>query len=112
MSSKAGVDADWIIAKLKAIAGADIADLYVLDAEGLPRIDMEKCQGDLRTALTSYSVRKDGKITVNMADKLKALDMLARHLGMYQDKITLEGELSLVQRLQAGRERANAARDT
>ncbi len=112
MSSKAGVDADWIVAKLKAIANADLADLLVLDEEGIGRIDLNKLRGDLRTALTSYSVRRDGKISVNMSDKLKALDMLARHLGMYQDKVILEGEMTLVERLQAGRDRANATKET
>ena len=51
-------------------------------------------------------MKRDGKIEINMADKLKALDMLAKHLGMYQDQVNVQGELTLVERLQQGRERA------
>lgn len=78
---------------------------------GVGRIDLSKCSGDLRRALTGYSVKRDGKITVDMADKLKALDMLAKHLGMYQDQVNVQGELTLVERLQAGRERASVKDD-
>lgn len=34
MSSKAGVDADWIIDRLKSIADANLSDLLTLDEEG------------------------------------------------------------------------------
>jgi hypothetical protein len=109
MSSKAGVDADWIIAKLKAIASADLADLITLDEYGHGRIDVDKLRGDLRTALNGYKVNRKGEVSVSLSDKLKALDMLARHLGMYQDKTTIEGELTLVERLQQGRLRASGS---
>lgn len=111
MSTKAGVDADWIVAKLKAIASADLADLIVLDEHGHGRIDVDKLRGDLRTSLTGYKVRADGTVSVSLTDKLKALDMLAKHLGMYQDKVTVEGELTLVERLQAGRQRSASLND-
>ncbi len=111
MSSKAGVDADWIVERLKSIANANIVDLYELDEEGIPRIDLNKLTPDLRRALTGYSVKRDGKISVDAADKLKALDMLAKHLGMYQDQVTVQGELTLVERLQQGRHRASAKDD-
>ncbi len=106
MSTKAGVDADWIIERLKSLADACPVDLYELDAEGLPRIDLKKLTPDLRRALTGYSVKRDGYIEISVADKLKALDMLAKHLGMYQDQVNVQGELTLVERLQQGRERA------
>ena len=106
MSTKAGVDADWIVSRLKSIADACSVDLYELDVEGIPRIDLNKLTPDLRRAVTGYSVKRDGKIEISMADKLKALDMLAKHLGMYQDQVNVQGELTLVERLQQGRERA------
>ena len=28
---------------------------------------------------------------VKMCDKIKALDLLGKHLGLYEDKLTLEG---------------------
>lgn len=111
MSTKAGVDADWIVSRLKSLADANPVDLYSLDEEGLPRIDLKKLTPDLRRALTGYSVKRDGYIEISVADKLKALDMLAKHLGMYQDQVNVQGELTLVERLQQGRERAYKSED-
>ena len=111
MSSKAGVDADWIIERLKAIADAQLMDMMVLDEEGIGRISLDKMTPQLRRALTGYEVKANGEIRLKLADTLKALDMLARQLGMYQDKVTVEGELSLIERLQAGRDRAAAGND-
>ena len=107
MATKANVNAEWIIERLASIADADLTDLMTLDEEGIPRIDFAKMNGNLRRAITGYSVKKDGKISVSQADKLKALDMLARHLGMYEDSLKIEGELSIVERLQEGRRRAH-----
>lgn len=50
------------------------------------------------------SVRTHNKISTS--DPLGALNSLARVQGMFKDKIQFEGELSLVDRLARGRERA------
>ena len=107
MSEKSSVDAHWVIERLRAIADAKASDLMVLDAEGLPRTDMTRMTPALKVALESYTVAGD-RIVIKSADKLRALEMLARHLGLFQDKLQLEGELSLVERLQQGRKRASA----
>lgn len=48
------------------------------------------------------------KFKIDVMDKKAALDSLARHFGMFNDKVTVTGELSLVDRLAAGRQRARA----
>jgi len=48
------------------------------------------------------------KIKIGMADPKAALDSLGRHLGMFNDKVTVTNEVSLVERLQRGRVRARA----
>ena len=40
------------------------------------------------------------------ADRKGALDSLARILGAFSDNVTIKGELSMVERLHAGRARA------
>ncbi len=110
MSTKSGVTADWIIERLKAIADANASDLMVLDEEGMPRTDMTKMTPALRIALESYSTEGQN-IKIKNADKLRALEMLARHLGMFNDKLELAGELSLEERLQAGRNRLDGKAD-
>ena len=109
MSTKSGVTADWIIERLKLIAGADLADLLVINDDGTGHPDLNKLTPGLRAALSGFESDAFGdvtKIKVKLSDKLRALEMLARHLGMFNDKLELAGELSLEDRLNAGRERA------
>ena len=116
MSAKAGVNGDWIIQRLMLIADAKVADLMVEDADGFTQIDMSRMTPALKTALSGFESDKFGdvtKIKIKTSDKLKALEMLARHLGMFNDKLELAGEISLEERLQAGRKRSSGeASDT
>lgn len=48
--------------------------------------------------------------TVSHANKLRALEMLAKHLGMLTDRLQVNVEEDIVRRIQAGRERVAAAR--
>lgn len=108
MSTKAGVTADWIVERLKLIAGADLTDMLVIYEDGTGVPDLNKLTPGLRVALTGIETDKFGdvvKIKVKLSDKLKALEMLARHLGMFNDKLEIAGELSLEDRLMAGRNR-------
>ena len=109
MSTKSGVTADWIIERLKLIAGADLADMIIIDEFGIGQIDLNKMTPQLRAALSGIETDRLGdavKVRLKLSDKLRALEMLARHLGMFNDKLELAGELSLEERLNAGRERA------
>ena len=76
----------------------------------------ERTRGAIAEFVTDEYIegsREDGvavkKYRIKLHDKLKALDMLMRHLGMYNDKVTVEGHISVVERLQAGRARLHQA---
>ena len=110
MSTKAGVTGDWIIHRLMLIADAKLSDLIVEDEDGFSQIDMSRMTPALKTALSGFESDKFGdvtKIKIKTSDKLRALEMLARHLGMFNDKLELAGEISLEERLQAGRKRSS-----
>ncbi len=112
MSAKAGVTGDWIIHRLMLIADAKLSDLIVEDGDGFSQIDMSRMTPALKTALSGFESDKFGdvtKIKIKTSDKLKALEMLARHLGMFNDKLELAGEISLEERLQAGRKRSSGS---
>lgn len=47
---------------------------------------------------------------VSHANKLRALELLAKHLGMLTDRVTLNVEEDIVRRIQAGRDRIAQAR--
>ena len=53
------------------------------------------------------TARKVKKFKIGSSDPLSALDKLARIYGMYNDSLKLDGEVSLVDRINAGRKRIN-----
>ena len=111
MSTKALVDSKWVVERLKSIADANLDDIIVIDEEGVGRYDLTKMTTDLKRALCGYDTSGEKgvqKMHIKLSDKLRALEMLSRYLGLFDDKIQVAGELTLVERLQKGRERINA----
>lgn len=93
------VTLDWLIGKLKAIVEADLIELY--NEEGKP--DLKKLNPALKTAITSISSKGE----IGLADKLKAIELLIRHLGLSKEKISLVAtEQELVAALHEGRKQA------
>lgn len=52
------------------------------------------------------------RVKLKLENNLAALDKLMRRLGLYKDSVELTGELSLVQRLQQGREQMSAKKSS
>lgn len=110
MSTKALVDTNWVVERLKSIADANLNDIIVLDEEGIGRYDLSLMTKDLRRALCGYDTSGHNgaqKMHIKLSDKLRALEMLSRYLGLFDDKLNVQGELTLVERLQKGRERVS-----
>lgn len=63
-----------------------------------------------RALFAGIKQTKDG-LEVKVHSKDKALEMIARHLGMLKDKLEVEGTLGLVERLAAGRQRVKSGSD-
>lgn len=119
-SSRADVSLDWIVERLKSIADANLGDLVEIHEDGSATLNMSKMTPELKRALTGYSVeeymegrgpgaKKVKRHKVNLADKLRALELLVRHLGLSKEKVVVEvQEGDLVERLQRGRQIAKA----
>ncbi|KKK79612.1 hypothetical protein LCGC14_2831760 [marine sediment metagenome] len=112
IAMKANVDAAWIVKRLMDIANADIADLLIVDDIGNTRLDMALMTPQLRRALEGeFSLSEEGTSSVRMrvktTDKLRALEMLGKYLDMFTDTVKVEGEISLIERLHAGRSRVS-----
>lgn len=83
---------DMVVRELAAIAFARLTD-YVNVKGGTVKIEDTN-------SLTEYQVKalagiKQGKngIEVKLNDKLKAAELLGRHLGMFKDKVEVSGSL-------------------
>lgn len=105
-SKRTGISADRVVRELAKVAFVDIGD--VVDDTGALRQDITP---DDRAAVASIKVKNSETDSgsseereVKLYDKLKALDLLGRHLGMYQDKLEITpdtGQLSsILQQLQ------------
>ena len=84
-SRRTGVSADRVVRELATIAFANASDL--IDPE-TASVKLDASRDDL-AAIQSIKVKSFGEDglehEVKLADKLRALDLLGKHLGMYKD---------------------------
>lgn len=117
LSAEADVTAERVIQELARIGFADIRLLF--DAQGQLR-DPQSLSDAMAAAVVSVEVTKhrttkkgetstEEYVTkVRMADKIGALSLLCRKLGLLRDKMEVTGKVTLEQVLEASRADANA----
>ena len=90
---RTGVNADRVIMELAKIAFVNAND--VIDAE-TATLKPDALPEDT-AAIQSVKVKTFGEDglerEIKMADKLKALELLGKHLGMFRDKLEVSGTL-------------------
>ena len=69
--------------------------------------DIKRLPEKLRRAIVGWGWDRNGNFTVKLADKSKALDQLARHLSLYNDKLEVTGVDALADRLARASKRGN-----
>lgn len=92
-SRRTGVNAERVVLELAKIAFVNAG--MVIDATDAT-LKTDAAPEDL-AAIQSIKVKDMGDMgierEIRMADKLKALELLGRHLGMFNDKIRLDAKL-------------------
>ena len=91
-SARTGVSADRVVAELAKIGFANITDVT---GDGADRDDTAAVHFIKERRIPS----KDGEIVereVKLYDKIRALEQLGRHLGIFNDKFRLEGGVRVV----------------
>ena len=92
-SRRTGVNADRVVMELAKIAFVNAAN--VIDADDAT-LRTNATQEDL-AAVQSVKVKTFGEDGVEreikLADKIKALELLGRHLGMFNDRLRLDAKL-------------------
>jgi phage terminase small subunit len=92
-SRRTGITADRVVLELAELAFSNIFDFIEVCADGSVQIDLLRATRDRAAAIHDVIVRRSAegssnqrgsvKLTqIKLHDKVKALDMLARHLGM------------------------------
>ncbi|WP_192735259.1 terminase small subunit [Bradyrhizobium sp. OAE829] len=132
-SAKTEIDAERVLEEIAAMAFYDPAELIGVSRE---LADGEECsEGEgvisfngkryavsgisspahiaglpenVRRAIVGWSWDRNENFTLKLADKSKALDQLARHLSLYNDRIEVSAFAGLADRLERARDRGNA----
>lgn len=98
-SRRTGINAERIITELAKIAFVNPADVINFNSATV----YDSATRDDTAAISSVKVKtiptEDGDITereVRTYDKIKALELLGKHLGMFSDKFKIEGAIPVI----------------
>lgn len=120
LRKKVELTEDWAVEKLMLLASADVVavlqklresdnDLDALDpferyiVAELVQEERTEGRGDDKEAITVTRIKAEPRI--------KALDLLMRKLGAYQDKMEISGDQAILEALRAGRNRMQGEDD-
>jgi len=97
-SKRTGITQDRILRELAKVAFVNAADVINLDEAKIH----DNIDRDDTAAIASVKVKtiptEEGDIVereVKTYDKLKALELLGKHLGMFTDKISISGDMGV-----------------
>jgi phage terminase small subunit len=96
------IDPDRALREAAALAYSDLTTLFDDKGNLLPK---EKWPAALRPAIRKIEVvrknvtagdgQTDDVLRVEAWDKVKALEMIAKHLGLFEEKVTHEGRIEI-----------------
>lgn len=98
-SRRTGINQDRVIqeiAKLAFLNPIDVIDMDEATIKGEANRDDTACIASVKVKVIPG---EDGNITereIKTYDKLKALELLGKHLGMFTDKLKMEGNVPVV----------------
>lgn len=111
LSEKAGVTVERVLQEMAKLAFGDTTGVF--DESGALKLPSEWTPEQAAAiASVEFTTKSLGEgevkhvAKIKQWDKAKALEMLARHLGMFNDKLNITGIDNLSEKLRKGRERA------
>jgi phage terminase small subunit len=114
-ANKMGIDADRVLKSILAIAEFDIGDLYTPEGVLKPVHQMPKEVRQILSGVKVGEIKVDGErvgemVEPKIPDRLKALELLGRHLKLFTDKIEHSGDITIADRMAKARERVKAGK--
>lgn len=94
-SKRTGVTADRVILELARIAFANVTDVVNADTGKV----LEGANRDDTAAIAGIRVKSGedfAETEVKFGDKLKALELLGKHLGMWVDNVKIDGSVPVI----------------
>lgn len=100
-SKRTGINADRVLLELGKIAFINATDVINMDDATI----LSEANRDDTAAIASVKVKtipgEDGdgvEREIRLADKLKALELLGKHLGLFTDKVEVKGQIDTGQK--------------
>jgi phage terminase small subunit len=82
-SRRTNVTADRVLKEIARIAFASLSDFVEWGPDGVKLKPSAQLSADDRPAVVEVTQGKNGTLKIKLADKLRALEMAGRHLGMF-----------------------------
>lgn len=101
IADKLHVTQEAVVKELARIGFSNMRDFASFNADGVTLKDLEEMDEDAARCVAEVSqtvTKEGGAIRFKLHDKKGALDSLARHLGMFQDKLEHSGNITIVRR--------------
>jgi phage terminase small subunit len=87
------VTQDKVVNELANIAFADISSFLKVKNNQVEVFDTDSIQHEMLAAIAEIKEGNYG-ISIKLHDKLKALELLGRHLGMFKDKVEVTADVN------------------
>ena len=100
-------DAGVVLSKFKKVVGKTLE----WDFTGATQEELVAINEIVTTERTTAGGGKTVTTKIGYSDPKAALDSLARQLGMFKDNLEITGAMSLVDRINAGRDQSRAGDD-
>lgn len=89
-AARTNITQDKVIEELAKIAFSDICNYLKVENNQVKIFDTDSIQKEVLAAIAEIRQGNYG-LTIKLYDKLKALELLGRHLGMFKDKLEITG---------------------
>lgn len=90
LQNRTEISQDRVIKELARVAFANATDYVKVESGGVHVRANSDLTDDQRAAIASIKRGARG-IEIKLCDKIKALELLGRHIGMFNDKLALSG---------------------
>ena len=111
------IKSDKVLEELARLAFSNMLDYMEIDEHGQPRgIDLTKLNRDSAAAIQEISEDATGgqgdgerrlviRRRFKLADKLRALELVMKHMGMLRDRVDVNVQISIADSVRSARER-------
>lgn len=92
-SKRTGINADRVIREIAKIAFVNAADLIDFDTATIDSSAVNDDTAAIQSVKVKYFGEDGLEREIKLADKLKALELLGKHLGLFKENIELTGDV-------------------